>query len=83
MKLIFFNPVAVADLDEIVGYIAQDNPVAAEAVRQDILETPNSPQNRFTDTWSSTVSRSRSAHGSQGNISGGLGSIARDPSWRG
>lgn len=42
MKLIFFNPVAVADLDEIVSYIAQDNPVAAEAVRQDILDTAES-----------------------------------------
>ena len=39
MKLIFFNPVAVADLDEIVSYIAQDNPVAAEAVPRDILDT--------------------------------------------
>ncbi len=34
-----FNPVAVTDLEEIAGYIAQDNPVAAEDVRQDILKT--------------------------------------------
>ena len=37
-----FNPVAVADLEEIVGYIAQDNSVAAENVRQDVLETAES-----------------------------------------
>ena len=37
MKAVVFNPVAVDDLDEITSYIAQDNLVAADEVRQDIL----------------------------------------------
>ena len=32
MKTVVFNPVAVADLEELTHHIAQDNPVAAEAV---------------------------------------------------
>lgn len=39
MKSVVFNPVAVADLEEITSHIAQDNPVAARHVRQDILDT--------------------------------------------
>lgn len=42
MKPVVFNPVAVDDLEEIVNYIAQDNRVAAEAVRCDILNTAES-----------------------------------------
>lgn len=42
MKTVVFNPVAVDDLEEIVEYIAQDNGVAAEAVRRDILDTAES-----------------------------------------
>lgn len=39
MKPVVFNPVAVDDLEEIVNYISQDNAVAAEDVRCDILDT--------------------------------------------
>jgi len=39
MNTVVFNPLAVDDLEDITGYIAQDNPVAAEAVRQSILDT--------------------------------------------
>lgn len=39
MKAVVFNPVAVSDLEELTSHIAQDNPVAAEDVRQDILDT--------------------------------------------
>lgn len=39
MKAVVFNPVAVSDLEELTSYIAQDNPVAAKDVRQDILDT--------------------------------------------
>ncbi len=39
MKPVVFNPVAVDDLEEIVNYISRDSPVAAEDVRQDILDT--------------------------------------------
>ncbi len=42
MKTVVFNPVAVDDLEEIVNYIMQDNSVAAEAVRHDILNTAES-----------------------------------------
>jgi toxin ParE1/3/4 len=42
MKTVVFNPVAVDDLEEIVEYISQDNGVAAEAVRCDILGTSES-----------------------------------------
>lgn len=42
MKPVVFNPVAVDDLEEIVSYIRQDNAMAAEAVRDDILETAES-----------------------------------------
>lgn len=39
MKPVVFNPVAVDDLEEIVNYISQDNVVAAENVRRDLLDT--------------------------------------------
>ncbi len=39
MKPVVFNPMAAADLEEIVTYIARDNAMAAEDVRQDILDT--------------------------------------------
>lgn len=39
MKPVVFNPVAVDDLEEIVNYISQDNAVAAEDVRREILNT--------------------------------------------
>jgi toxin ParE1/3/4 len=39
MKTVVFNPVAVADLEELTCHIAQDNPVTAEAVRENILDT--------------------------------------------
>lgn len=39
MKTVVFNPRAVADLEEITSYIAQDNPMAAEAVRENLLDT--------------------------------------------
>lgn len=39
MKPVVFNPVALEDLEEIAGYIASDNPVASEDVREDILDT--------------------------------------------
>ncbi len=39
MKAVVFNPVAVTDLDDITGYIAQDSLVAANEVRQDVLST--------------------------------------------
>ncbi len=39
MKAVVFNPVAVADLEELSRHIAQDNPVVAEAVRGNILDT--------------------------------------------
>ena len=39
MKAVTFNPVAIADLDEIIGHIRQDNPAAAVNVRVNILET--------------------------------------------
>lgn len=42
MKTVVFNPVAVTDLEEIIDYIAQDNPAAAQNVREDILETAGS-----------------------------------------
>jgi toxin ParE1/3/4 len=42
MKPVVFNPVAVDDLEEIVSYIRQDNAMAAEAVRHDILDTAES-----------------------------------------
>lgn len=42
MKPVVFNPVALEDLEEISGYIAADNLVAAEDVREDILETAES-----------------------------------------
>lgn len=42
MKAVVFNPVAVDDLEEIVNYIAQDNVVAADEVRRDILDTAES-----------------------------------------
>ena len=42
MKPVEFNPVAVDDLEEIVSYIRQDNAMAAEAVRHDILDTAES-----------------------------------------
>ena len=42
MKTVVFNPVAVDDLEAIVEYITQDNGVAAEAVRRDILDTAES-----------------------------------------
>lgn len=42
MKAVVFNPVAANDLEEVIGYIAQDNAVAAEKVRQDILDTAES-----------------------------------------
>jgi toxin ParE1/3/4 len=42
MKPVVFNPVAVGDLEEIVNYIAADNPVAAEDVRPDVLDTAES-----------------------------------------
>jgi toxin ParE1/3/4 len=42
MKTVVFNPVAVDDLEEIVENISQDNCVAAEAVRRDILDTAES-----------------------------------------
>ena len=42
MKPVVFNPVAVNDLEEIINYIAGDNPVAAENVRHDILDTAES-----------------------------------------
>ncbi len=39
MKTVVFNPLAVGDLDEITRYIAQDNPMAAQQVREDIFDT--------------------------------------------
>jgi toxin ParE1/3/4 len=39
MKAVVFNPVAVADLDEITQYVAKANPEAAHDVRQDILDS--------------------------------------------
>jgi toxin ParE1/3/4 len=42
MKPVVFNPVAVADLEEIVSYITQDSPVSAEHVHLDILDTAES-----------------------------------------
>ncbi len=39
MKPVVFNPVAIADLKEITNYIASDNPVAAQEVRESILDT--------------------------------------------
>lgn len=39
MKPVVFNPVALDDLEDITNYIASDNPVAAEDVREDILDT--------------------------------------------
>ncbi|MCW0219471.1 MAG: type II toxin-antitoxin system RelE/ParE family toxin [Prosthecobacter sp.] len=39
MKAVVFNPVAVNDLEDLTSYIAQDNSIAAEAVRQSILDT--------------------------------------------
>ncbi len=39
MKTVVFNPRAVADLAEITSYIAQANPMAAEAVRENLLDT--------------------------------------------
>jgi len=42
MKSVVFNPIAVSDLEDIVNYIAQDNSAAAEAVREDILNTAES-----------------------------------------
>jgi toxin ParE1/3/4 len=37
MKPVVFNPVAVADLEEITEFIARDNPMAADEVREDLL----------------------------------------------
>jgi plasmid stabilization system protein ParE len=42
MKQVVFYPVAVADLEEIVQYLAQDNNVAAAHVREDIFGTASS-----------------------------------------
>ena len=39
MKPVVFNPVAVEDLEEITRYIGADNDVAAEDVRESILDT--------------------------------------------
>lgn len=39
MKRVVFNPLAIDDLDEITHFIAQDNPVAAEKVREDLLDS--------------------------------------------
>ena len=39
MKTVVFNPVAVDDLNEVTSYIGQDNPAAAEEVRQDLLDS--------------------------------------------
>ncbi|OYW76414.1 MAG: hypothetical protein B7Z37_08770 [Verrucomicrobia bacterium 12-59-8] len=39
MRTVVFNPVAVDDLDESTSYIGQDNPDAADEVRQDIWVT--------------------------------------------
>lgn len=39
MKPVVFNPVALEDLEEITGYIAADHSVAAEDLREDILDT--------------------------------------------
>jgi toxin ParE1/3/4 len=42
MKTVFFNSVAVADLEEIVSYITQDSVVSADNVRLDIFDTAES-----------------------------------------
>lgn len=42
MKAVVFNPMALADLDEITSYISSDNPLAAEEVREAILDTADS-----------------------------------------
>lgn len=42
MKPVIFNPIAVTDLDEITGYIAQDNIVAAADVRLAVYDTAES-----------------------------------------
>ncbi|MBK8036481.1 MAG: type II toxin-antitoxin system RelE/ParE family toxin [Verrucomicrobiaceae bacterium] len=42
MKTVVFNPVALDDLDEITNYIASDNPMAAEEVREAVLDTAES-----------------------------------------
>ena len=39
MKTVVFNPVALDDLDEITGYIAADNPIAADDVREAVFDT--------------------------------------------
>ncbi|WP_395742778.1 type II toxin-antitoxin system RelE/ParE family toxin [Prosthecobacter sp.] len=39
MKTVTFNPVAIADLDEVTNHISQHNPDAAANVRTAILET--------------------------------------------
>jgi toxin ParE1/3/4 len=39
MKSVVFNPVAVGDLDEIVSFIAADDPGAANRVRDAVLNT--------------------------------------------
>lgn len=38
MKAVTFNPVAIADLDEIISHISQDNPDAAANVHTAIFE---------------------------------------------
>ena len=42
MKAVTFNPVAIADLEEIITTISQDNPDAAADVRTAIFETAQS-----------------------------------------
>jgi toxin ParE1/3/4 len=42
MKAVTFNPVAIADLDELISHITQDNPDAAVNVRSAIFETAQS-----------------------------------------
>ncbi|MDB6006353.1 MAG: hypothetical protein JWR15_3340 [Prosthecobacter sp.] len=42
MKAVTFNPVAIADLDEIIGHISQHNPDGAVNVRTAIFETAQS-----------------------------------------
>lgn len=39
MKTVVFNPVALDDIDEITSYIAADNPMAAEYVREAVFDT--------------------------------------------
>lgn len=39
MKTVIFNPVAVADLDEITNHIGQFNVSAADEVRDSVLDT--------------------------------------------